>query len=286
MPQRRKADVRPVDVVTAAYLAITALVTLYHFSAVPQWAPLAAVQLVAAAAILLLSRLRVPLPKPLGFFRDWYPYFLVLPLYQEVEYLAGAYGNWGLTQPLQDLEVVLFAGHPSMYLSEMLPWPLFSEYLHLSYLSYTILFVCVGGYWYARGLRAEFAELLLVVCATYYASYLFFVLFPVDSPFYLYEKLGPPLSDGPFYKTVHFFSSRGGARGGAFPSLHVSVSTVILCTAWRHQRRLGWVLLPFVIGINIATVYGRFHYVLDVFAGWAVAAAVLVGVRRLPTQPS
>jgi len=39
--------------------------------------------------------------------------------------------------------------------------------------------------------------------------------------------------------------------------------------AWRHQRRLAYLLVPFTVSVMIATVYGRFHYVLDTLAGAA-----------------
>ena len=117
---------------------------------------------------------------------------------------------------------------------------------------------------------------------TFATSYLFYILFPVDSPFYLLPKLGEPQSGHFFYELVHFVSSRGGARGGAFPSSHVSVSTVILLVTWKYQSRwLVW-LVPIYVGLVFATVYGRFHYLLDVFAGWALALAV-VGTFNLFT---
>ena len=59
-------------------------------------------------------------------------------------------------------------------------------------------------------------------------SFLFFIPFPVDSPYYLSEKLGPPLAGHLlFFDLVHQVSLRGGARGGAFPSAHVSAAGVI-----------------------------------------------------------
>ena len=49
--------------------------------------------------------------------------------------------------------------------------------------------------------------------------------------------------------------------------------------AWRHQRRLAYLLVPFTGSVMIATVYGRFHYVLDTLAGAVLAVAVVVGYR-------
>jgi membrane-associated phospholipid phosphatase len=45
--------------------------------------------------------------------------------------------------------------------------------------------------------------------------------------------------------------------------------------AWRHQRRLACLLVPIIAGLLVATVYGRFHYVLDTLAGVGLAIAVV-----------
>src|SRR4030095_2040522 len=123
-------------------------------------------------------------------------------------------------------------------------------------------------------------ELLLMLTTVLLGSYLFFILLPVDSPYYLSHRLGPPLSGHFFFDLVHEMA-RGGARGGAFPSAHVSGAVVVSLVAWRHQRGLAYLLLPFSAGVMIATVYGRFHYVLDTLAGAALAIAVVVAYRLL-----
>ena len=40
--------------------------------------------------------------------------------------------------------------------------------------------------------------------------------------------------------------------------------------AWRFARKLFWFLLPFAIGLHLATVYLRHHYVVDLLAGWVL----------------
>ena len=128
--------------------------------------------------------------------------------------------------------------------------------------------------------------MLLLLSTVLLASYLFFILLPVDSPYYLSQRLGPPLSGHLFFDLVHQVSARGGARGGAFPSAHVSGAVVVSLVAWRHQRRLAYLLVPFTVSVMIATVYGRFHYVLDTLAGAALAIAVVTAYRyRLGDEP-
>jgi membrane-associated phospholipid phosphatase len=218
---------------------------------------------------------------------DWYPALAFPLLYKQVEFLAESIGNWGLTQIIQRWEIQIFNGHPSLWLGEAFPSVFLSEYLHFCYFSYILLLPAIGAYWYFRGDRNAFHDLLFLLAVTYYLSFLFFILYPVDSPYYLFTKLDAPAANGPVFKLVHFISGMGGARGGAFPSLHVSISTVILLTALRYKRRLFFFLVPVVGGIYAATLYGRFHYALDVIAGMALGTlvAVVFRCRRSPSQP-
>ena len=277
---------RRTDMLSAIYLLATAGLVLLFRSRVPQWGIFVGIHLLLSF-ILLCGRMLFPfrrLPFLLQLLRDWYPLLGFMLLYKEVELLAAAFGNWGLTELIQQLETRLFQGHPSIYLSEHLAWVLLSEYLHLCYFSYMVLVPVVGGYWYFTGRTAAFRELLFLVCLTYYISYLFFILFPVDSPFYLFDALGEPSAGHFFYNLVHFASERGGARGGAFPSSHVSVSVVVWLTAWFNQRRLAYLLIPIVVGVILATVYGRFHYALDSIAGLAFGGLIFV-IHRIGFWP-
>jgi membrane-associated phospholipid phosphatase len=211
--------------------------------------------------------------------RNWHPLVLFPFLFKEVEPLASAIGDWRLTSTIPAIEARLFAGQPSLYLSQRLAFVPLSEFLHLCYLAYVIVIPAVAGYWYVTGRRDAFGELMLMLSVAMFGSYLFFILLPVDSPYYLTARLAPPLSDHFFFGLVHQVSARGGARGGAFPSAHASGALVVFLVAWRHQRRLAFLLAPIIGGVVMATVYGRFHYALDSIAGLLVAAVVVLACR-------
>ena len=273
---------RRTDRLMLVYLALTGLALILLLP--PSFPVLSALHLAAGITILSLRSFR---ERPRGiaqFLRDWYPAIAFPILYKEVELLASTIGNWTLTGPLQNLEAALFAGQPSLYLSERLSWVWLSEYVHFCYFAYVLLFPVIGGIWYFTGKRHAFRELLFLMSVTFATSYLFYILFPVDSPFYLSPKLGEPLSGHFFYELVHFVSSRAGARGGAFPSLHVSISTVILLVTLKYQRRWLYWVLPIYTGLVFATVYGRFHYLLDVIAGWALALVVVGSFNLFETK--
>jgi len=269
------------DFVVAGYLLTTALLAAAFRDQIPQWKGLILLHITLGTLIYFATLLPPKLPGALQFLRDWYPVILLPLLFKEVEVLAAGFGNWGLTDVLQRLEVSWFGGHPSMYLSEVLPWIPLSEYLHFCYFAYLLLIPAVGGYWYFTQQRAKFHELVFLVSVTLTVSYLFFALSPVDSPFYLFPPLGAPFEGNFFYDLVHFVSGRGGARGGAFPSSHVSVATVVFLAVWNSERRLAWAIAPIVAGLILATVYGRFHYAVDALAKLAFAAVVFGSYRLI-----
>ncbi len=56
-----------------------------------------------------------------------------------------------------------------------------------------------------------------------------------------------------------------------FPSGHTMVVTAVLLEAARRSRKTFWAFLPFAVGLVMATVFCRYHYVADVLAGLALA---------------
>lgn len=269
--------------VTVAYLLVTAALAAIFHQTIAQWPAIVIGHLTVCAALVRLDRIESSSPIVRAL-HDWHPILLFPILYKEVELLAAGVGDWRLTEAIPALEATLFNGQPSLYLSERWNSVALSEYLHFCYLSYVLLIPAVCGYWYATRRQTAFREVVLLLALTMFGSYLFFILFPVDSPYYRSDPLGPPFAGHFFFDLVHEVSSRGGARGGAFPSAHVSGAVVIWLVAWRHQRTLAVLLAPIIGGVLVATVYGRFHYALDTVAGLLVAIVVVTaftsGVAR------
>lgn len=260
--------------VTVTYLLVTAALAAIFHQTIAHWPAIVIAHISVCAALVRLDRTEPSSPMVRGL-HDWHPILLFPILYKEVEWLAAGVGDWQLTEVIPALEAALFNGQPSLYLSERWSSVALSEYLHLCYLSYVLVIPCVCGYWYATRRHLAFREAVLLLAVTMFGSYLFFILYPVDSPYYRSDRLGPPLAGNFFFDLVHEMSSRGGARGGAFPSAHVSGAAVIWLVAWRHQRPLAMLLTPVIGGVVVATVYGRFHYALDTVAGLLVAIAAV-----------
>jgi membrane-associated phospholipid phosphatase len=74
-----------------------------------------------------------------------------------------------------------------------------------------------------------------------------------------------------------------GIHTSVFPSAHVSGAFASAFAMWRIFADKPWLrggVLIYACLVSVATVYGRYHYAVDAFAGLAVAV-VAVWVARV-----
>jgi membrane-associated phospholipid phosphatase len=164
------------------------------------------------------------------------------------------------------------------------PW--LTDYFAFAYCLYFIVPLTLATTLYVRGHHDDFRELMLGVVMVMYAGFILFVIFPAGPPRFCQEirpLFDPPRLAGRF----GFFEATQGAWDrvnpdavhASFPSLHCALSATALFYAWRHRRSVGgpWmflVFLPLVVSLWCSTIYLRHHWIVDSFAGIALAAAV------------
>jgi membrane-associated phospholipid phosphatase len=197
------------------------------------------------------------------FLRLWYPVLSYTFIYQELEILNSFFTEGSYDESILALEELVFRGQPSLWFSEVFQISLLSEYFHLSYFSYYFLIPSLGFTLYFKKRLDEFRLFVFSLTAGFFFCYLIFIFYPVHGPFYQFEVIGPPLSRFPFYKLTHFIVGRWDSSGTAFPSSHVAVALLVLLWAKRYEKRVFRILAPFVTGLIVGTVYGRFHYAVD-----------------------
>lgn len=196
-------------------------------------------------------------------------YPVALGLYSSFAIVTPALGF-----PLQDagllaLDEALFGQTPALLTQ---PWvrPWLTEVLSACYFSYHL---------YLHGLlvvetlkplpRAHaLHEVLFTAFAVGYAGYLFV---PAMGPLsILGSAFTVPLQGGVLTALNDAVVARGGAGYDAFPSLHVLMTCVLLAHDARHARWRFMLMLPVCLGLFVSTVYLRYHYVVDLIAGFGV----------------
>jgi len=109
---------------------------------------------------------------------------------------------------------------------------------------------------------------------TYAISYLGYIFLPAHGPVvYQAAQYTVPLEGGFFYHSVVQANEATGGLQGVFPSLHVGGSVYLCLFDLKTNRLRGLTYLPIVLLIYGATLWLRYHYVVDLIAGTAIAVA-------------
>jgi hypothetical protein len=153
---------------------------------------------------------------------------------------------------------------------------------------YLIYFPCLllGCVHYFRGSLPTLRRFVIGLFTVYGIGFLGYTVLPALGP-YLDPTLAPQFHGALAGGWISHFNANlvlnGSNRVDVFPSLHCAVTLFILCFDRAHapQRFRFW-FVP-VIGLWIATVYLRYHYLVDVLAGFALAAAASLMVRETQT---
>lgn len=239
--------------------------------------------------------------KTLRWVRDWYPQAVFLFCFEELRILVHLVDPVWRDPILIAFDYRLTGVHPAVWLNQFTSvW--LNETMQIAYMSYFLFLTILGTSIYHRrkpqlsiavagdpsgppALRAFWTVMTASIIA-YSTGYLISIFFPIQAPFFAMRAFHlPPLAGGSATGLINFIEGWGRVRGGAFPSAHVSGSFVALIGAWRYRRYLFWLFLPFFIGMCISTVYGRYHYIADVFAGMFVGAVGFILAERLMSVP-
>jgi membrane-associated phospholipid phosphatase len=172
----------------------------------------------------------------------------------------------------QDAKLIAFdfwltGVHPSIWL-EQFATTARNEFMQFAYITYFIYLLVLGGILYYRKDWHGYWSVMTYSAVAYAIGYLIAIFLPIESPWFaMAGSWHGELRGGPFTAVINFIEHYGRVRGAAFPSEHVAGSFAALWGAWRHRRWLFWVMLPLVLCMCASTIYGRYHYVADIFGG-------------------
>ena len=284
---------RFVDYATQAYLLLVAiLILLFHGGGVPHFPLflLAHGAGILAIHVLIAGNATWPEKRFFSFFRHFYPLILYAFLYRESEQLNLMFVDKYLDPAFLAFEERIFGFQPAVVFMKAFPQRLVSEFFYMSYFSYYVMIAGVGLALYFRR-REEFWHYVAILSFVFYVCFLAFIFLPVAGPpaFFMeipryldqqrlaYYPLEFPASvtSGIFFHVMGVLYGTFESGGGAFPSSHVAAALCVLFFSWRYLPGVRYPILAATLALSFATVYCRYHYAVDVFAG-GVTAAILV----------
>jgi membrane-associated phospholipid phosphatase len=200
--------------------------------------------------------------------RDWAPGFSILVGY----YVSGRF----FVTPSAAVERWLMSwdrrllGDPSTRFAR---WPrAVLAYLDIVYMGCTLLVPAGFAILAARG-RSDLADhYWTIVMAAEFGAFAPLVVIQTRPPWLVERK--PVLADRAVHRAASRMVEHLTIGANTFPSGHVAGSLAVAFALFDTAPAIGLVLLLLAASISVATVVGRYHYVIDGIAGAVLAIAV------------
>lgn len=180
---------------------------------------------------------------------------------------------------LLDADRWMFTVSPNVW-ADQFAFPALTDIMSVCYLFFMpLLFVGLVRYlFWQKELLGIFYRGLFTV---YGIGFLGYLLVPAAGPYLAYPDLfSTPLEGGLISRLTHTMVIVGSNKVDVFPSLHCAVSAYMLGFAFRYHRKEFWWILAPIVGLWMSTIYLRYHYVIDVICGFALAFICLTLIWR------
>ncbi|MCD6162146.1 MAG: inositol phosphorylceramide synthase [candidate division Zixibacteria bacterium] len=217
----------------------------------------------------------------LSFLRDILPFAYCLAIYTNLHDTVHFANPNDIHNYLIAIDQWLFGCQPCVW-SQQFVHPWLTEIFSFCYMIFFMFAPIVAIVLLIQKRRQEFRETIVTVILCFYCGYFLYVLFPAVPPRLTLKHLYTVNLDGAILTNVanQAINMLPSWSRCAFPSLHSAVTLLSLMFAWKYTKTTFWIILPFCIGLILSTVYLRHHYVIDIFAGWALAIPVFVYIPK------
>ena len=244
------------------YFVYVALISAFFIS---PWRPLL-VAIAVAALVLWLAGSE-------SWFRDLSPLLLMLIAFREMDWFTPAVRDHRLEQSWIVWDRLLLNQHGLRATIERpgLLLPVFFELCYL--LVYAVGFVAVWAL-LAHGRRKRLNTFWLIYLGGTLGAYALFPYFPSEPPRIVFAGADLPSIVTDLRRFNLWILGSFSIHSSVFPSAHVSSAFSAawgLLTTLPERRWIGWAMAIYGVCVSIATVYGRYHYAVDVAAGAALS---------------
>jgi membrane-associated phospholipid phosphatase len=285
--------VRTVDLVVAGYNLVLAAAWLGLTDVADGALWMAGVHALAAAVPAILTRCTAEAGAGWRVVRELYPLAAIALFWTELGHLHGLAQSPHYDAIVARLDLALFGGHLNLVWMPAMPWPAFSELMHLFYIAYYPLIILPPVAMCLAGRGEALRDMTLRLTVTYLGCYMLYLLFPVIGPAELLPHYEGALTSGALYRLTHAARAAGDSLGTAFPSSHTAGAVTAAVLGWRWlSRPARWLLTLQAGGVLLATVYTQNHYAVDALAGlvWALGLQLglvpaLTGETSAPVPP-
>jgi len=206
--------------------------------------------------------------------RDWFPFFLLCACYYAL------YTNLVLrVNPhtadalLAKIDAAILGNQPSFLLEPLIrPW--LTDFLNAIYFSHVLFFPGAAFYFYLKAEGKAFRRLMMGFLTIMLLGITSYILVPAVGPeSFFASQYTLDLQGHALVKSVDYIFRTGHVAFDCFPSLHVGIPLLLSFYVRDYRRKAFVPVLIYVALMCFATIYLRYHYLIDVIAAFAYAPA-------------
>ncbi len=258
----------PVQGLTIFFIIGLLILTIVSHPRIPLWQSLVLFYLMLLTSLFALKYSFDKIGgRLIEFLFDFSPVIFVILIYESLGSLI-PYIRSDIDPLLIKIDFFIFGNHPSLWM-ERFTTPWFTDLMSLSYLSYYFIPVVLISVLYLKDKIIEFNNAMFVLTFGYYLSFVGYILFPAIGPRFTLENLYSIPLKGSFITDFvrDTLNALEHNKRDCMPSGHTQIVLMVLYLASRYERLLFYIFLPIICLLILSTIYLRYHYVVDLFAG-------------------
>lgn len=216
--------------------------------------------------------------------RYWYGVAAILYIFKQVYIIGFSLKPVDWDPLFIKWDMMLFGLNPTQWMHQFAN-PYITEFLQIVYAYYYPMIVVFGLELYLWHRYKEFKYTIFILFFSFFFSYILYMIFPANGPrFHLHEFSAITNELPGIFLTEHIraFLNMGESippnvpnpefyvQRDAMPSLHTITAFLIMWLSWKFKSKSFYFYLPYFICMVIATVYLRYHYVVDIIGGLLV----------------
>jgi len=186
-----------------------------------------------------------------------------------------------LDQRLYQLDLAVFHYEPAMAWDRFVT-PVTTEWFSFFYFGYFLLMAVHVVPLLFFGRRKQIVgEFTFAILLLFSIGHTLYMVVPGYGPYRaMADSFQHSFPQGPWHALVMNAVHSGGAQMDIFPSLHTGAPTVLALFSYRNRKsmpfRYTWPVVAFcTVNIIIATMFLRWHYLIDVVVGFSLAVGVV-----------
>ena len=274
---------QPADYYHISILAIYTILAILFFNSIdsPFFFISANISLSVMIVVLSVMSNRIPDNRSFKLFQRILMAPLVYFIYSQVQEYIRFVNPYEFDDMLIIWDRFIFGTDPTVRLHGI-SFPALTEFLQISYMTYFLMPLIHGIELHFRGDDELFDKFASKIIFCFYLSYLLYFFMPAVGPRFTLHDFSltslelPGLWISDFLRNI--VNQGGGIPAGTanpelyvnrdcMPSGHTMMTLMNMLLAFRLKSKFRWMFLIFGISLIFGTVYLRYHYVVDVFAG-------------------